>query len=93
MRNYFCSLFLKLVSTLAGVELSGFGLLICRHYYDSNLIWRTVPRVDEAIPLDHPRREGGPMVWPHPREVILYGRSNYYTYNNMFTIKLFHTLF
>ena len=58
MRNYFCFLFLKLVSTLAGVELYGFGLLIYTHYYDSNLIWRTVLRpVDEVIPLDHDQRE------------------------------------
>ena len=28
------------------------------HYYNSNLIWRTVSRrVDEVIPSDHPRRE------------------------------------
>ena len=28
------------------------------HYYNSNLIWRTVSRrVDEVIPSDHPRRQ------------------------------------
>ena len=32
------------------------------------------------------------MVWPHPRGVILYARSNYY-YNNMFIIYPFLTLF
>ena len=32
--------------------------LIYKHYYKSNLIWRTVSRlVDEVIPSDHPRRE------------------------------------
>ena len=29
--------------------------------------------------------EGDPMVWPHPRDVILYARSSYY-YDNMFII-------
>ena len=28
------------------------------------------------------------MVWPHPRDVILYARSSYY-YDNMFIICLF----
>ena len=28
------------------------------------------------------------MVWPHPRDVILYARSSYY-YNNMFILCLF----
>ena len=28
------------------------------------------------------------MVWPHPRDVILYARSGYF-YNNMFIIYLF----
>ena len=32
------------------------------------------------------------MVWPHPRDVILYARSSYF-YNNMFIIYLFLTLF
>ena len=32
--------------------------------------------------------EGDPMVWPHPRDVILYARSSYY-YDNMFIICLF----
>ena len=32
--------------------------MIYTHYYNSNLIWRTVSRrVDEVIPSDHPRRE------------------------------------
>ena len=31
---------------------------IYTHYYNSKLIWRTVShRVDEVIPLDHPRCE------------------------------------
>ena len=30
------------------------------------------------------------MVWPHPRDVILYARSSYY-YDNMFIICLFLT--
>ena len=60
------------------------------HYYNSNLIWRTVSRrVGEVIPSDHPRRnEGDPMVWPHPRDAILYARSSYF-YNNMFIICIF----
>ena len=32
------------------------------------------------------------MVWPHPRDVMLYARSSYY-YDNMFIICLFLTLF
>ena len=32
--------------------------------------------------------EGGPMVWPHPRDVIMYARSSYYC-DNMFIICLF----
>ena len=32
--------------------------------------------------------EGDPMVWPHPRDVLLYARSSYY-YDNMFIICLF----
>ena len=36
--------------------------------------------------------KGDPMVWPHPREVILYARSSYY-YDNMFIICLFLTFF
>ena len=32
------------------------------------------------------------MVWPHPRDVILYARSSYY-YDNMFIICLFLTFF
>ena len=32
------------------------------------------------------------MVWPHPRDVILYARSSYY-YDNMFIICRFMTLF
>ena len=73
--------------------------LLYTHYYNSNLIWRTVTtvscRVDEAIPSDHPEMrsvEGDSMVWPHPRDVILYARSSYF-YNNMFIIYLFLTLF
>ena len=31
------------------------------------------------------------MVWPHPRDVILYARSSYF-YDNMFIICLFLTL-
>ena len=49
------------------------GSNINTHYYNSNLIWRTVSRgVDEVIPSDHRRRsvEGDPMEWPHPRDVI-----------------------
>ena len=62
------------------------------YYHNSNLIWRTVSRrVDEVLPSDHPRRVasgGDPMVWPHPRDLILYARSSYY-YDNMFIICLF----
>ena len=36
--------------------------------------------------------EGDPMVWPHPRDVILYARSSYY-YENMFIICLYLTFF
>ena len=44
--------------------------VINTHYHNSNLIWRTVSRrVDEIIPSD--RVEGDPIVWPHPRDVIL----------------------
>ena len=33
------------------------------YYHNSNLIWRTVSRqVDEAIPLDHPRREASRLI-------------------------------
>ena len=32
------------------------------------------------------------MVWPHPRDLILYARSSYY-YDNMFIICLFLTCF
>ena len=32
--------------------------------------------------------KGDPVVWPHPRDVILYARSSYY-YDNMFIICLF----
>ena len=32
--------------------------------------------------------EGDPMVWPHPRDVILNARSSY-CYDNMFIICLF----
>ena len=32
------------------------------------------------------------MVWPHPRDVILYARSSYY-FDNMFIICLFPTFF
>ena len=32
------------------------------------------------------------MVWPHPRDVILYARLSYY-YDNMFIICLFLTFF
>ena len=32
------------------------------------------------------------MVWPHPRDMILYARSSYY-YDNMFIICLFLTFF
>ena len=59
---------------------------IYTHYYNSNLIWRTVSRrVDEVIPSD-------PMAWPHPRDVILYAISSYYC-DNMFIICLFLTFF
>ena len=37
--------------------------LIHTHYYNSNLIWRTVSRrVDEVIPSDHPRREASRVI-------------------------------
>ena len=36
--------------------------------------------------------EGDPMVWPYPRDVILYARSSYF-HNNVFIIYLFLTLF
>ena len=32
--------------------------------------------------------KGDPMVWPHPRDVILYARSSYY-FDNLFIICLF----
>ena len=32
-----------------------------------------------------------PMVWPHPRDMILYTKSSYY-YNNMFIVYLFPEL-
>ena len=38
------------------------------------------------------RVSGDLMVWPHPRDVILYARSSYY-YNNDVIIYLFLTLF
>ena len=47
--------------------------------------------MDEVIPSDHPETrsvEGDPIVWPHPRDVILYAKSSYY-YDNMFIICLF----
>ena len=63
----------------------GFYMLYT-HYHNSNLIWRNVSRrVDEVIPSD-------PMVWPHPRDMILYARSSYY-YGDMFIICLFLTFF
>ena len=66
--------------------------MVHTHYYNSNLIWRTVSRpVEKVIPLDHLRREGDPIVWPHLREVILYARSCYFY--NMFIIYIFLTLF
>ena len=40
-----------------------FYLAIHTHYYNSNLIWRTVSRrVDEAISSDHPRREASRVI-------------------------------
>ena len=48
---------------LSGLYLKIVGILIFMsimptHYYNSNLIWRTVSqRVDEVIVLDHPRRK------------------------------------
>ena len=52
------------------------------HYYNRNLIWPTVSHgVDQVIPSI--TREGDPMVWPHPRDVILNARSSYY-YHNLF---------
>ena len=36
--------------------------------------------------------EGDPMVWPHPRDMILYARSSYY-FDNMFIICLFSEFF
>ena len=37
--------------------------VINTHYYNSNLIWRTLScQVDEVIPLDHPRREADGMT-------------------------------
>ena len=69
--------------------------MVHTHYYNSNLIWRTVSRpVEEVIPSDHPRREsveGDPKVWPHLRDIILYARSCYFY--NMFIIYIFLTLF
>ena len=38
------------------------------------------------------RVEGDSMVWPHPRDAILYTRSSYY-FDNMFIICLFLTFF
>ena len=33
------------------------------HYYNSNLVWRTVSHgVDEVIPTDHPRREVSKVI-------------------------------
>ena len=50
--------------------------VINTHYYNSNLIWRTVSRrMDEVIPSRSV--EGDPMVWPYPRDVILYARSSF----------------
>ena len=41
--------------------------VISTHYYDSNLIWRTVSRrVDEVIPSDRPRREAKNSYAPVP---------------------------
>ena len=57
-------------------------LMTDTHYYNSNLIWRTISRrVSEVIPSDQ-------MVWPPLRDVILYARSSFF-YNNMFIIYLF----
>ena len=37
--------------------------MVDTHYYNSNLIWRTVSRrVDEVIPSDHPRREASRAI-------------------------------
>ena len=37
--------------------------LLHTHYYNSNLIWRTVScRADEVIPSDHPRREASRVI-------------------------------
>ena len=37
--------------------------VINTHYYNSNLIWRTVSRrVDEVIPSDHPRRVASRVI-------------------------------
>ena len=68
--------------------------LVNTHYYNSNLIWRTVSRrVDEVIPLDNLRHKALRVIpWDHLREVILYARSKYF-YNNMFIIYLFLTNF
>ena len=44
--------------------------------------------MDEVIPSDLSETcsvEGDPMVWPHPRDVILYARSSYY-YDNMLIV-------
>ena len=63
--------------------------MVYTHYHNSNLIWCTVSRrVDEVIPPETRSVEGDQMVWPHPRDVILYARSSYY-YDNMFIICLF----
>ena len=44
------------------MELSRAGT-INTHYHNSNLIWRTVShRVDEVIPLDHPRRVASRVI-------------------------------
>ena len=33
------------------------------HYYNSNLIWRTVSlRVDDVIPSDHPRQKASKVI-------------------------------
>ena len=78
--------------------LNRFGPTINTHYHNSNLIWRTVSRleneaiyhwitrrVDEVIPSDHPRRVASRVIQWYG--LILYARSSYY-YDNMFIICL-----
>ena len=66
------------------------------HYYNSNLIWRTVSRrVDEVIPSDHQRREASSVIQRYDliRDTwYTYARSRYY-YNKMFIVYPFPTLF